>query len=943
MKNLFTTAAMLLILTCRLFAQAPTGGRAQQRNVLPPPLPGREVSGMVKDAGGPVPGVGVTLKSKSDSLVVATNEDGIFIFKDVKLATFLIEIKGLGSQPFLKRYLNSDVAKRIVLDPIELKSQENLLNEVKIDGTPSIVYKTDTVEYRATDYKVRPNATLDEVLKKMEGMEVGTDGSLTHQGQTVVRAKLNGKEYSGGSVAQAIQNLPADIIEKVQIVDDYGDQAARTGVKDGEPQKILNVTTKADRSVGTTGRLTAQYGSNDRYNGQLFLQRLNGNRQLGIIGNFRNTVNGVASTGDTGSGSGGNGGGSGGTTKTASPTINYRDQWSKKTQVVGSYAYTYTNNNVINKSFGQRFTTIGKSIFNNDQTSQSTSNGHRFAFEADHDLDSTNYLQINPTFNTTSSNSASNSLTDNINNFTKTGFEHKLEKSLSKSDNTNKSYGLTALYLHTFKKPKRNVSLQLSVNRSETDGSNDVNTVTKRFADSTQNTPVGSTLFSHILTDRKSDNTTYRSTLTYVEPIGKNSLMQFAGETRYSAYDNTALSDSVYADGTVVRNPKKDNIYNYTISETRLSLNYRYNAAKYSLSLGTAYVPFSLNGSNISSVTGEVRPTSRTYSRLIPVLRFNYNWSRTERLQITYTGRNNEPSFTQIQPFTDSSNPNSIVVGNPDLKPAFTHSINTSYNNYLANSKLNYSLTLNGSLIDNQVSTNVYRLIVPIGDGKNGTINEVHYVNLSGAKQVSSRYNISKSFNNRAYMITLNGSIDYNFGYGMSEGTRYNTTSWNISQRFGPQINPAEWFELNPYFEYRLSRTFSTATNASATSLQTNSFVVTSRMYFFKTFQVNYRVSKSYVTGLDTYNTSPLIINAGFEKEFFAKRSLVLTFNVFDLLHQNNFVQQTATSQGVTNTLSNNLSRYFLFGLRLNLQKWSGRPQRNGQVLQRRGDGSFIY
>lgn len=930
----------MLILSGKLFAQVPAAPRTRQQNSLPPPLSSREVSGVVKDGNGQiVVGAVVTLKSKLDSVVTATNEDGIFILKDVKLATFLIEVKALGNVTFIKRYLNSDVTKRIVLDPIELKNQDNLLKEVKVDGSPTIVYKTDTVEYRATDYKVRPNATLDEVLKKMEGMEVGTDGSLTHQGQSVVRAKLNGKEYSGGSVAQAIQNLPADIIEKVQIVDDYGDQAARTGVKDGDPQKILNVTTKADRSVGTTGRLTAQYGSNDRYNGQLFLQRLNGNRQLGIIGNFRNTVNGVASTGDTG---GGGGGGSGGTTKSAVPTLSYRDQWSKKTQVVGSYAYTYTDNNVINKSFGQRFSTIGTSLFNNDQTSQSTSNGHRVTFEIDHDIDSTNYLQINPTFNTTLSNSLSNSLTDNINKFTTTGFEHKLEQSLNKGNNTNSAYGLTALYLHTFKKPKRNVSLQLSVNRSETDGSNDANTHTKNYADSTTNTLLVDSV-SHVLTSRKSDNTTYRGTLTYVEPIGKNSMMQFAAATRYAVYDNTALTDTVAADGTIIRNPNMDNIYNYSLTETRLSLNYRYTGTKNSLSLGAAYVPFSLNGSKVNTATGQAEPTSRTYIRVIPVLRYNYNWSRTERLQVTYTGQNSEPNFQQIQPFTDRSNPNNIIIGNPDLKPTFTHSINTSYNNYLANAKFNFSLTLNGSLIDNQVSTDTYRKAVPIGPGRNRTINEVHYVNISGAKQMSTRYNVSKSFNNRAYTVALNGSVDYNFGYGMSEGQRYNTTTWNISQRFGPQINPAEWFELNPYFEYRLSRTFSTATNAIATSLQTNSFVVTSRMYFWKTFQVNYRVSKSYVTGLGTYNTSPLIINAGFEKEFFAKRLLVLTFNVFDLLHQNNFVQQTVTSQAVTNTLSNALSRYFLFGLRLNLQKWSGRPQRNGQILQRRGDGSFIY
>ncbi|MFD0750270.1 outer membrane beta-barrel protein [Mucilaginibacter calamicampi] len=941
MKTLINLAFLLLIFSCRSFAQAPAA-RARRQEPLPPPLTSRQVSGVVKDAKGEIiVGAVVTLKSTTDSLVAATNEDGIFIFKEVKQATFLLEVKALGNLPYIKRYLNNDVAQRIVLDPVLMKNQENLLDEVKIDGSPSIVYKVDTVEYRAADYKVRPNATLDELLKKMEGMEVGTDGSLTHQGQNITRAKLNGKEYSGGNVAQAIQNLPADIIEKVQIVDDYGDQAARTGVKDGDPQKILNVTTRADRSVGTTGRLTTQYGSNDRYNGQLFLQRLNGNRQLGVIANFRNTVNGVASTGDTG---GGGGGGSGGTTKTASPTLNYRDQWNKKTQVVGSYAYTYSNNNVINKSFGQRFSAIAVSpgTFINDQSSGSLSNGHRAAFEIDYDLDSANYMQINPTFNTTSSNSVSNSLSDNVNNYTTTGFEHKLVKSVTSSINNNSSFGLTALYLHTFKKPKRNVSVQLSVNRSQTDGSTDANTHTKNYADTTQNTLLADSL-SHVLTDRKSDNTTYRATLTYVEPLSKNALLQFAGETRYAVYDNTALTDTVKADGTVVRNPSMDNIYNYSIHETRLSLNYRYNAEKYNLSLGAAVVPFALNGSKINNSTGLFEPTTRTYTRIIPVLRYNYNFSRTEKLQITYTGRNSEPNFSQIQPFIDRSNPNNVIIGNPDLKPTFTHSINTSYNNYLANAKLNFSITLNGSLIDNQVSTNTFIKPVPIGNGKNRSISEVHYVNISGAKQYSSRYNFSKSFDNRAYVLAVNGSIDYNFGYGMSEGIRYNTTTWNISQRFGPQINPAEWIEFNPYYEYRLQRTFSTAAKATATSLQTNSFVVTSKMYFFKTFQVNYRVSKSFVTGLANNNTKPLIINAGFEKEFFARRNLVLTFNIFDLLHQNNFVQQTVSSQGVTNTLSNALSRYFLFGLRLNLQKWSGRPQRGGRVLERRGDGSFIY
>jgi len=113
-------------------------------------------------------------------------------------------------------------------------------------------------------------------------------------------------------------------------------------------------------------------------------------------------------------------------------------------------------------------------------------------------------------------------------------------------------------------------------------------------------------------------------------------------------------------------------------------------------------------------------------------------------------------------------------------------------------------------------------------------------------------------------------------------------------------------------------------------------------MYFLKTFQVNYSARKVFVTGI-TNSTNPLVINAGFQKEFLQRKNLVFTFDMYDLLHQNNFIQQTVTATGVTNTVSNSLSRYFMFGIRLNLQKWNGRPTRNGREMQRRGDGSFIY
>jgi phosphoribosylformylglycinamidine (FGAM) synthase-like enzyme len=341
MKKVLFAFILLVSLTFKVSAQT------KPIPMVQPPLPFREVSGVVKDdKGETVIGALVTLKSVSDTIRSATNEDGIFVLKNVKKAAFNVTVSYIGSETFVKKYLNNDLSKKIILDPITLKPQSNQLNEVVINGTPSVTYKTDTVEYRASDYKVRANATLDELIKKMEGMEVGSDGSLVHQGENVVKAKLNGKEFAGGSVAQALKNLPADIVEKIQIVDDYGDQAARTGIKTGLPQKILNITTKADRSVGLTGRTTEQAGNNGRYNAQLSVQRINANQVISVIGNVRSSVDGI-------------GGGNPGTTKTGSPSFSYRDQLSKKVQVNTSYSYWFNNNNSINRQYGNFVTASG--------------------------------------------------------------------------------------------------------------------------------------------------------------------------------------------------------------------------------------------------------------------------------------------------------------------------------------------------------------------------------------------------------------------------------------------------------------------------------------------------------------------------------------------------------------------------------------------------------
>lgn len=966
---------MITVIAGTLFAQNPGGNRRQnQPAAAAQPVPFREISGVVRDTtDNTLIGATIVLRSRLDTLRTTSNNDGIFVFKNVKMATFTLTITEVGFVTSVRKYLQNDAVKRLVLEPIVLKAESRMMNEVKINGTPSITYKVDTVEYKASDYKVRENATIDELLKKMEGFEVGTDGSVTHQGQTITKAKLNGKTYAGGDVAQAIQNLPADIVEKIQVVDDYGDVAARTGVKEGDPQKVLNITTKADRSVGTTGRASGQYGNDDRYAANLSVLRINANQQLGVIGALRNTVNGVASTGVAGGATNGGGGGSGvgagagrggspGTTQSGGPAFNYRDQWSKKIQVVAGYAYNFANNNSLNNSYGARLSNLGPTSFVNSNTSDNNSKNHRVNFDMEYTIDSANFMQITPNFSYSNSVSSTTSDQDNIRKYS-TGLQH--DRSVGFSSNTNsapQNYGMVVFYQHLFKKPHRNASIQLTVNRTNSEANNDRNNTVHYYQDTTQLFLIGDSI-SHYRTLRTSANTTYRGSATYVEPLSLTTQLEFNAQVRKSVYDNASIIDTVLANDQSYQLVNRSNISNYSFTESRATVNYRFNGVKYNISVGTTLIPSTLSGTKFNTTTVDNVETTRSFFKVIPVARFAYSWSRTERFTIAYSGSNTEPTFTEIQPFVDISDKQNHIIGNPDLNPSFTHSISAQYNNYIANSKLNFSLNGNATFTNQQIIQNNVNVPLPTtiinGKSVNTSRRDIYYLNIDGSHAYVGRYNIAKQLDDRRYNLSLNGNVTYNYGVGISSyiptvngqiiSNMYHTTNWRFDERFGPRISPTESIEINPYIGYDLSRSFNSLPNdpnntiKTSTQVQTISLAVDGRMYFFKTYQLNYSASKSYVTGLTGLSTNPLVINAGFEKEFFKRKNLVLTFNVFDLLHQNNFVQQTVTSQGYTNTLSNSLSRYFLFGLRVNLQKWSGSPTRNGKKMNRRGDGSFIY
>jgi len=926
---------LLVFCASNLFAQNPSSS-----STPPPPLPTREISGIVKDSTDlGVIGATVTLTSDKDTLKTSTNNDGIFIFKNVKSATYTILITSIGytnSKPM--RFKQNDTSPRIVMDPIFLKDESNTLNTVVINGTPSITYKTDTVEYRASDYVVRKNATVDELLKKMEGMEVGSDGSLTHQGTAVTKAKLNGKEFVGGDLANAIKNLPAEIVDKIQMVDDYGDQAARTGIKDGDPEKILNITTRVDKSVGNMANVNGAAGNNDRYEADLFATRINQNQTIGVRGDFRNTVNGVA-------GANGGGASTGGTTTAGSGSVSVRDKIGKKIEYNLNYRIGGNDVNTLNETESLSFSRVSDTTYqvftNSSRNGTNDARNHELRLELEVPLDSLNFLRVVPTFRYNSASSISNS-----SSMQRSSFEPLNQNRITNnnSKNTTPEFGGSVFFQHSFKtNRRRNFSVQADIN------TNDYSAEQNQIQNTDYLTLAGdvsTNQYTNRLIIRKNLRDNYRGSATYVEPLSLNTQLEFNAQLNYNGYDNSATTRNITPDGLSLNIDSLSNIFKYSFTQGRMAVNFRYgisNNSRVRFSAGITGIPAVLSGTKQSLGT-EIH---RNSFNVIPIARFEYLWSRQHRISFNYNGNANEPTFDQIQPVRDVSNPNNPIVGNPDLAATFTHNLRTDYNNYIANSRINYSVRVNANFTDNAVIRNNVSIpdysVEPAPGKERPFITETRFVNVNDVYRITGDYSLSKQLSNRKYKLEFRGNAIYDHRISMLNGDLNLNVVKTFYERFGPRINPTESIEIAPTISYRHEKSVNSLPALRGNEISTLAINLEGKVYFLQSFIFSYDASKNYVSGINANLTrNPFIVNMNFEKEFFDRRGK-LGVQIFDLLNQNNFINRDQTSDGgYTDTRSNALSRYFMVRLSMKLQKWSGAKGRNGGEIRRRGDGSFM-
>jgi hypothetical protein len=849
------------------------------------------VKGTVVDTAGlPLPGAAVRIKWGTDSLGISANNDGTFTLDKVKSRQFTLSAAFIGFQTFIKQYA-FDKGEVFDLSAIKLKAELNTLEGVVISGALPVKVTEDTVSFNASAFPVREGDAADEILKKLPGIKVDKDGNVTSQGTPVSKIRVNGKDFFGTDVATAIKNLPADIIKNLQFIDDYGDQAKLTGLKTGEPQKILNLTIQEDKKKGYFARASGGLGNADRYNTSLRANSMKGERQI----SFDGTVNNANNRG---------GGGDGLTTRNAAG-LNYRNEWSEKLSADSWYNFEDVSNNTTSTALTQNFLQSSAGDFTrlensrNDNTSKR--DNHGFGGNLEYKADTTNYLKISPEFyyNTNSGKYGGVSNISQQNLLTK-------RTSNNNSDNSSLNLKINVFYNHKFSKRGRNFSAWGNVNQNNNDNGNNVFN-DYRITDN----GIDSTRIQNQLNDQTNRSFGTYGGVSYMEPLWKKTFV----EVNYNYGRNATTNNRhVYDVTSDIQNFNTDlsNDYDYQFITNKIGMNYRYISDKLNYTLGVNAQPALLTGQNL---TRNISTEQKTFN-VIPSARLSYKFNNQKSFDINYWGKNNQPGFYQLQPITDNSNLQNTVTGNPNLKPEFVNSVNAHYKQ--SDWNLGHVLFANVSYSQTQNKIVTTKLLIP------GTLNQTtSYTNTDGFYNFHGDYYMSKPFLSRKFSIGYSGSGDLNNNVAFIDNNKNfgKNTVWRQELEFKVDLENIVNLEIET--SYSQNKTEYSEEGFDDRLTKRYEYGIEGRNYFFKDLTLGYDLSKQINTGFNNAQIrNPTILRLFMEYKLMKKDRGTLRLDGFDLLDENSGISRDVFDNVIVDRQVNRLGRYFMLSFIFKVNKF---------------------
>jgi hypothetical protein len=933
----------------------------------------REVHGKVIDSTKlSLPGSTIILTSdQHDSTTTIADANGRFAFASVKGTKIAITVSSIGYQSLKKHFTLANDNTPADIGAIILKTQANMLNQVNIVGVIPITLKEDTVEYKASAYKVRENAPVEDLIKKLPGVDVDANGNISTQGKQVTKVRINGKDFMGGDVQSATKNLPADVVENIQMIDDYGDQANLTGVKTGEPNKIMNITIRKDKNYGYFGQATVGDGEDalpqgngianqNRYIGSVNAFNFKGDQQIALLGSINNTNVNTFSFGTTGGGGGGGFGGGGGrgnagrgggggngslattqngVTNAHSLGTNFRDQWGKNLSVYGSYSFTDNTVNTTSNTFQQNTSPSNQTVTQQNSSEKDQNINHRFTWNMEYKPDTINYLKVTPTFSYAGTNTNES---DDV-NFTRNGKTSSAYNSVTEGNSHAPNYGFAALFNRRLGH-RRNFSVNVNLSSATS------RSFQNPIYDYTVGTP---TAPINQLLNTYSHTNSFGTSISYLQPVGKLSYLEFNYNFNRAVTTNNKQADTTFNPEGLgfASDSALSNRYNYTFTTNRFGVNYRFIEKKYNYTIGLGVQPSVLDGA--SPLTGAT--THVTNVNIIPTARFIYNFSRSKSFSVNYNGSSSSPSFSQLQPVTDFSNALYPVQGNPDLKPQFTNNFSIRYNNFSFATGDVFFANVNYQRTDNYVATNTitYPRKYKTDPRFQNTI-LTKYINTEGYYSTSGRLTYSKPWDNRKFTLTFNGTITYsnNVGYLTNiDSVTYNQTKEkNIAKNlvFTPElrfrVDITDKIDAQLLTNYAVNRTDNSVQNpllSGSSNVRTWNVGLNGKNYFGDwTFSYDYTKATNYGYASNIQVTNPNILNLYVERRFMKDHRGTIRISGFDLFNQNTGFSSSTSASSITESHVNRLSRYFLATFTLRLQKFAGKaPTQDPSTRGFRGAG----
>ena len=898
------------------------------------------ITGQVNDtAGEPLPDATIRIMLQKDSTFVtgaAADVNGKFRIADVKAGRYIVQANYIGYTP---AYQNVSVAAdgTARLKPFALSESSIMLKEAVVIGVQTpIKVMEDTVEYSAGAYHTQPNAVVEDLLKRLPGVEVGTDGAITANGKTVSKILVDGKEFFSDDPQVASKNLPADMIDELQVVDRKSDMARLTGVDDGEDETVINLTLKKGMNQGWFGTAEAGYGTDDRYTASFNVNRFWNGNQITLLGNFNNT-NQIGFTDSNGNRFRRFGGNNGITTSRALG-LNFNIGNKEILRVGGDILWSNTDASSITRQDREYLFEDNSTYSKIRKNTRDRGNNFRGDFRVLWKPDSFNTLEFRPNFSFNFNKSNDSELTSYYN-----AAMDKVSDNTAEGNSHGDSYetGGRLIYSHSFKRHRgRSFSLSgqyrfSNVIETETSVNDFIRYIMTEDPD---NTGDNSELLNQY-TDNHTWSNQVLAQFTWTEPIGnvaKGNFITFSYRMNYRWNNADKLVYNI-PDGYDLDifppvgeepDPLYSNRYRNNYFNQNIRLGYKKTGANTNFEAGLALVPQMSKSIYLDNADKNI---SRWVWNYAPFMRFRYKFSKRSSIQANYRGQSSQPSMTQLQPVLDISNPTNKIQGNPNLDPSFSHNVNVRFQDFNMESQRSIMLMADFQMTQNSIISKTSF------DAYGSRLTE--YVNVNGVWNGRLMNMFSMPFRNKKWSVSNHIFANVQHNVGFNNGTRNNSMSFSVRESPGITFRP-DHFELELRPQYMIQTTHnSVQVNANQTVHNYGGrFDGSYYTPWGLTLQtdINYSATSGYAAG---YNTKTWMWNATISQQFLRNQALTLAVKVYDLLNQRNNIRRNITANYIDDIEYNALNRYFMVTLSYRFNSFGKGKEPSGNSDFMRGDG----